>query len=32
MRVQAGDRIVVRDGRAIERAVPDYAELDDLMV
>ncbi len=26
------DRIVVRDGRAIERAVPDYAELDDLMV
>jgi cytosine deaminase len=26
------DRIVVRDGRAIERAIPDYAELDDLMV
>ncbi|MGE3305290.1 MAG: cytosine deaminase [Rhizobiaceae bacterium] len=26
------DRIVVRDGRAIERVVPDYAELDDLMV
>ena len=26
------DRIVVRDGRAIERIVPDYAELDDLMV
>jgi cytosine deaminase len=26
------ERIVVRDGRAIERAVPDYAELDDLMV
>jgi len=25
------DRIVVREGRAIERAVPDYAELDDLM-
>ncbi|SIT59699.1 Amidohydrolase 3 [Mesorhizobium prunaredense] len=26
------DRIVVRDGRAIERQLPDYAELDDLMV
>ena len=26
------DRIVVRDGRAIAREVPDYAELDDLMV
>jgi cytosine deaminase len=26
------DRIVVRSGRAIERALPDYAELDDLMV
>ncbi|RWM80304.1 MAG: cytosine deaminase [Mesorhizobium sp.] len=26
------DRIVVRDGRAIERRLPDYAELDDLMV
>jgi cytosine deaminase len=26
------DRIVVRGGRAIERALPDYAELDDLMV
>ena len=25
------DRIVVRDGRAIERDMPDYAELDDLM-
>jgi len=25
------DRIVVRDGKAIERSVPDYAELDDLM-
>jgi cytosine deaminase len=25
------DRIVVRNGRAIERALPDYAELDDLM-
>jgi cytosine deaminase len=25
------DRIVVRDGQAIERSVPDYAELDDLM-
>ena len=25
------DRIVVRDGRAIERDLPDYAELDDLM-
>ncbi|MDW6020530.1 cytosine deaminase [Mesorhizobium sp. BAC0120] len=25
------DRIVVRDGKAIERAIPDYAELDDLM-
>jgi cytosine deaminase len=25
------DRIVVRGGRAIERALPDYAELDDLM-
>ncbi len=25
------DRIVVRDGRAIERELPDYAELDDLM-
>jgi cytosine/creatinine deaminase len=25
------DRIVVRDGRAIERQLPDYAELDDLM-
>ncbi|RWQ39866.1 MAG: cytosine deaminase [Mesorhizobium sp.] len=26
------DRIVVRDGRAIERHLPDYAELDELMV
>ena len=26
------DRIVVRDGRAIARELPDYAELDDLMV
>ncbi|CCV14546.1 cytosine deaminase [Mesorhizobium sp. STM 4661] len=26
------DRIVVRDGRAIERQLPDYAELDELMV
>ena len=26
------DRIVVRDGKAIERDMPDYAELDDLMV
>ncbi len=26
------DRIVVRDGKAIERSLPDYAELDDLMV
>ena len=26
------DRIVVRDGRAIFREIPDYAELDDLMV
>lgn len=26
------DRIVVRDGRAIDSALPDYAELDDLMV
>jgi cytosine deaminase len=26
------DRIVVRNGRAIERALPDYSELDDLMV
>ncbi len=26
------DRIVVRDGRAILREIPDYAELDDLMV
>lgn len=26
------DRIVVRNGRAIERILPDYAELDDLMV
>jgi cytosine deaminase len=25
-------RIVVRDGRAIDAAIPDYAELDDLMV
>ncbi len=25
------ERIVVRDGRAIERTLPDYAELDDLM-
>jgi cytosine deaminase len=25
------DRIVIRDGRAIVRAIPDYAELDDLM-
>ena len=25
------ERIVVRDGRAIERVLPDYAELDDLM-
>jgi cytosine/creatinine deaminase len=25
------DRIVVRNGRAIERVLPDYAELDDLM-
>ncbi len=26
------DRIVVRDGKAIERRLPDYAELDELMV
>ncbi|SJM35678.1 cytosine deaminase [Mesorhizobium delmotii] len=26
------DRIVVREGRTIERRLPDYAELDDLMV
>ncbi len=26
------DRILVRDGRAVPREVPDYAELDDLMV
>ena len=26
------DRIVVRDGKTIERELPDYAELDDLMV
>ena len=26
------DRLVIRDGRAIERALPDYSELDDLMV
>jgi cytosine/creatinine deaminase len=26
------DRIVVRSGRAIERSLPDYSELDDLMV
>lgn len=26
------DRIVIRDGRAIDRTLPDYAELDDLMV
>ncbi len=26
------DRIVVRSGRAIERVLPDYSELDDLMV
>jgi len=26
------DRIVVRDGRAIERRLPDYCELDELMV
>ncbi|TIW22110.1 MAG: cytosine deaminase [Mesorhizobium sp.] len=26
------DRIVVRDGRTIERRLPDYAELDELMV
>jgi cytosine deaminase len=26
------DRIVVRQGRAIDRSLPDYAELDDLMV
>ncbi len=25
------DRIVVRDGKSIERSIPDYAELDDLM-
>jgi cytosine deaminase len=25
------DRIVVRDGKAIRRDIPDYAELDDLM-
>jgi cytosine deaminase len=25
------DRIVVRGGRAIDRVIPDYAELDDLM-
>ncbi|MBX3576936.1 MAG: cytosine deaminase [Rhizobiaceae bacterium] len=25
------DRVVVRSGRAIERVIPDYAELDDLM-
>ncbi|RUW86693.1 cytosine deaminase, partial [Mesorhizobium sp. M8A.F.Ca.ET.023.01.1.1] len=26
------DRIVVRAGRAIDRQLPDYAELDELMV
>ena len=26
------ERIVVRDGKAIERVIPDYAELDELMV
>ena len=26
------DRIVIRDGKAIDRVIPDYAELDDLMV
>ncbi|OQM77456.1 cytosine deaminase [Manganibacter manganicus] len=26
------DRVVVRDGRAIDAALPDYAELDDMMV
>ena len=26
------DRIVIRDGRAIDRVLPDYSELDDLMV
>ncbi|TIV84886.1 MAG: cytosine deaminase, partial [Mesorhizobium sp.] len=26
------DRIVVREGKAIERQLPDYAELDELMV
>ena len=26
------DRVVVRDGRPIAREMPDYAELDDLMV
>jgi cytosine deaminase len=26
-----GSRVVVRDGRAIEHAIPDYSELDDLM-
>ena len=26
------DRIVIRDGRAIDRTLPDYSELDDLMV
>ncbi|MFN7053768.1 MAG: cytosine deaminase, partial [Gemmobacter sp.] len=25
------DRIVIRNGRAIDRTLPDYAELDDLM-
>ena len=25
------DRIVIRQGRAIDRSLPDYAELDDLM-
>jgi cytosine deaminase len=26
------DRIVIREGRAIARDLPDYSELDDLMV
>ena len=26
------ERIVVRDGKPIERVIPDYAELDELMV
>jgi cytosine deaminase len=26
------DRLVIRDGQAVERALPDYSELDDLMV